>query len=125
MKQRTADVAGTLGEEIPIDGDDLRHINNRILGKARGVRGKEHVSRGVEQAKVRRQDEGECGAEAAAIERVALNDEHRPTESGLGALWFTEVSPPDVATLDYHDSFGMDRFCTRRVPASRRLSSVA
>jgi hypothetical protein len=48
LKQRTADVAGTLSEEGSVDGDDLRHICDRIFRETRGVRGKQHVPGCVE-----------------------------------------------------------------------------
>ena len=74
-EQRAADAAGAFSEEISVDRDDLRGIRHRVLGEARGFRRKEDVTRRIKQAQVRRQYNGESGAEPASIKRVVLNNQ--------------------------------------------------
>lgn len=66
-----------------IQRDDLRHVGDRVAGKARLSLGDEDVARCVEKPSVRRQDDAEDGLEPTSIERIRLDDENGASEAGL------------------------------------------
>lgn len=124
-EQVTRDSSPALGQVSAIQRDDLRDVRHRILRKAGLALWYEDVPRGVQELEVRCQDHRDGRRDPAAIEGIGLYDQHRAPEPWLGAARLTQVSPPDLASLNYHSDRAATRRCARRVRSSSWLGSEA
>ena len=78
-------LAGPFEQIVSIQRHKLSHIGHRVLGQAHHCARDQDVSGRVEQPHIRCKDQGDHRAQAAAVERVGLNDEDGPTKPGLRA----------------------------------------
>jgi hypothetical protein len=102
LHQLATELARRFAEEVAINGHDLRHVDDRVPGKARGFRRNQDIAGRINQPEIRGQDNSDDCADAASIERIVLNNQKWPTEAGLGATGFVQVGPPDLTSFDYH-----------------------
>ncbi len=103
--QSTAwDLANAICEDLLVERDGKRDIRHGILRQARFGFGQQDVPRGVRPLEIARQGHAKYRGNAAAINGVALNDEDRPSISGLGPGGLFEVRPPDLGLFDYHST---------------------
>lgn len=116
--------AGEFHQEITVDGDDLRHIGHRVFRQACGFGREQYVAWGIDKTSVGAQHDGNDGLHAAPVEGIALHDQDGPVVSGLRAVRFPELGPPDLTAFDYHVSRASDRLCRRRSERGSRLSSA-
>jgi len=118
---RPGQPADPLGEHGPIEGDDLGHVRDRVSRQTSGPRRQGRVSGCVGPGHVRRQWHAHHRPNRAAVERIALDDDDRPSKPGLGAGWRGQVRPPDFALGSHHS---VD-FRTSWPAASTNPASVA
>ena len=125
LEHLALDLPRWLSEEVPVKGDHLRDIGDRVLRQARQLGGNEDVPRSVQQAKVGGEDDGHHRPDSAAVEGVVLHDEERASETGFGPARLIEVGPPDLAALDHHASDSSERRWARRTAGARRSGWAA
>ena len=123
LQKRPAHASHRFAQEIAVDGEYLRHVGDRVSRQSAGFGWNQDIARGLNETHVRRQHNDDRGAQAAAVEGVALNDQNRTTIARSRTARRFELGPPDLSTLDYHVSRPRDRRCARVNRVSRRLSS--
>src|SRR2546428_3938995 len=111
----------TAGQERPVERQDLRDVGDRVLRQPGASRPKDRVARSVCPTEVAGQWNTYHGRDPAPIERVALNDEHRPAKAGTRARGRRQVGPAHVALCNYHSL----RSRMRRAAAERAGSGRA
>jgi hypothetical protein len=119
-------------EERSINRCELRDVRDRVLGQPSHVARDENVPGSVRHAEIGRQHHTHRGADAAAVERIRLHNDHGPPKTRLGTSWLCKVCPPHLAPADkcsvgsvYHSPGGSERVCARRMNGSSSLDSVA
>ncbi len=125
VEELASKAAGWLAEKISVDGDDLRDVRYRVLRETCRLGWNQDIPRRLHKAQVGCENNGNDGAEPAAVECVVLHNQHRSAKPGFGAARLAQVRPPDLAALDYHALRSSDRRCKRRTPGSNPLSCVA
>jgi len=104
--------AGVLGQKTTVEGEKLRDIHDRVAGEARRARGQKEITGRIGKFQIAGDRGHDCRLNAAAVERVCLDHQHRPPVSRLGAARFGEIGPPDLSPLNlvhlYQESFSMD-----------------
>ena len=76
-KQLRGQGADSLGESIAIDRQQLRNLDNAILGQAGGASRAEDVPRRLSACEIRSHCGDDRGAEPGAVERIGLDDRRR------------------------------------------------
>ena len=92
----------TLGQEIAIQGYDLRDICHRILWQSRQLRRQQYITGSSCSAQVRCQWHANSGADLALVDSIALHDNHRPSKPWTGSRRLRQFRPPNFASSDYH-----------------------
>ena len=123
LEELASDAAREFNQEFTIDRDDLRHIRDRILSQSRRFGRDQDVAGSIEETKVGALYDGYHGMQAASVEGIALNNQHRPVVTGLRALGLPQISGPHLAPFNSHGSRVSDRCCRRRTDLGSRLSS--
>ncbi len=121
----TSEPPGAFQQKIAVERDELGDVRHRVLRKPGSLRGNEDITGRFQQAQVGHENDGDNSAQAAAIERITLHDDHGASITWFGTIGLTKVGPPHLAAFAYHESRGSERACARRSDRSRPLSSVA
>src|SRR5450631_2153421 len=115
-----------LGVEVGlVKSDQGSDIDDGVFGQAGGGRGQEHVSRHRREAGAGGKDRSYGGVQAAGVKGPGLDDQDRAALGGLAAVRFSEVSPPDAATLDHQSSWRARRRRPAAVAAAAESSRPA
>ena len=101
-----------------VQGDDLGNISNRIFWKFGDLFCQEHISRGLFDAEIGRQDSNHDCVDPTLVKIVALNDEYGASVSWLRPDGRSKCGPPDLPALHYHSSSGMDSACAFSIAGS-------
>src|SRR4030095_968772 len=83
LHQLASKLSCRLTEEVAINCHDLGHIDDRVLWQARGFRGNQDVSGGINKPQVRGQHDSNDCADAAPVERIILDDQEGPSKFGF------------------------------------------
>ena len=94
--------ARALVEVSAIDSDDLRRVRHGVLREARRTPSDEHIARRILPFQVACERHANYGCESAAVQWVALDDQHRTPESWSRTHRRGQVAPPYIALADYH-----------------------
>ena len=70
--------AGLLGQVTPVEGQELRDIHDRVAGEARRARRQQDITGYIGKFQVAGDHRHDCSLNAAAVERVCLDDKHWP-----------------------------------------------
>jgi hypothetical protein len=77
----------------------LGDIHDRVSGKARGAGRQKNIAWGGGYLQVARDHRDYDSLDAAAVEGVCLDHQHRLAKSGLGAARLGKIRPPNLAAL--------------------------
>lgn len=89
-----------LGKKLAVQRENLRDVHHRIAPQPGGPRWKQDIARRIRKIQVRGNHRNQCGLDAAAIERVGLNDENGAAVAGLRPSWSRKMRPPEFAAPD-------------------------
>ncbi len=95
-------MARSFREELPVESDDLRDVRDGVFGQSSRTRSQQHVPRRVGESKVARQWDDYNRGDSAAIEGVALDDEHWPPKPRARSRRLGQVCPEDIPLGDNH-----------------------
>lgn len=115
VQSAAGDFAEAIGQDVLVQRDDERDVSHRVLRQTRLGPGERYISRGISPFEVAGKRNTDDGADAAAVECVALDHDNRPPVSGRGPGGFFEVCPPDFGLFDYHSTRRMTRRAARLV----------
>jgi hypothetical protein len=119
------DLASRFGEEVPVEGNHLRDVDDRVLRQARGFSRKEDIAGGLQEAQVGGENDSDDGSEPASVEGVVLHYQKWAPKARFGPAGLVEIGPPHLSALDYHVSGSSERRWARRTAGSRRPASAA
>ncbi len=81
-------VPDPLGEQRPIERDDLRYVGDGILRQPRCPTREKHIPRCPSPGRVARQRHADDRGDAASIQRISLDHDDGPSEAGTGPRRF-------------------------------------
>lgn len=93
--------AGSLDQRRLVQRDDLRDIRDRVSVETSGSGRQWHVAGRLGQREVAGQSHADDRRDATAIERIALHDHNRSSETRSRALGLSQIGPPDFALADH------------------------
>ena len=111
-------LSDSICEEIPVDSHDLRHICDGVFRQPCDACREANVPWRFGPVKIACQWDTIHGADLAAIEIIALNDNDWSAEAGFGSSWRSKISPPDFPLPDHHS----DRSKTLRLAVRTKSS---
>ena len=94
-------LADALGEEVLVQGQNLRNIGDRIFRESGHARGKRHVPGGICPAKIAGQWHAHDRGNSTAVQVVPLHNYNRPPEARSRSHRSGQISPPNVPLRDH------------------------
>jgi hypothetical protein len=97
VELRAGQLSYSLRENASVQRHDLGRIRHGVSRKPRSACSEKDAPRRIPPAEVARQRNADDRAEAASVERIALNDHDRTAEPRRGPGWRWQIGPPHVA----------------------------
>ena len=76
------DSANAVFKQVPVEGDELRHVGHGVLRQARRPRREQRVAWRFRPMQIAGEGNAKRRGHFASIQGVALDDDYRPPESG-------------------------------------------
>jgi len=93
----TWNLADLINEKAAVKRNNLGNVDNRLLAKPRDTVWQQNVAWCARKRKVARNCSNHHSTDAALIEGIGLNDEHRSRKSWFRTTRLWQVHPPYLA----------------------------
>lgn len=117
--------SNAVGQDALIQRDDKGDVGNGVLGQSGFPLRKQHIPRRVGPFQVAGEWHADYCADAAAIDRVALNDDDGSPVSRFRSRGLFEIRPPHLRLFDYHSTRRMTRRAARLLNGSDSSPTAA